>query len=267
MGAVFGDRFLLLGFEAPNSPNFFTKNAFNSIRELFFPRESSMSHEKNGCSTKATHGATTEWEQCLEIGLYVLDLWPRILRNFFTKNAFNSIRELFFPREGSMSHEKNGCSTKATHDSTTELEQFLEICFYCLDLWPRILRNFFTKNAFNSIRELFFPSEGSMSHEKNGCSTKATHDSTTEWEQFLEIGFYCLDLWPRIPPLFSQKKHLIRYESYFSHARVRCPTKRMGAEQRQHMTPPPNGSSFWRYVFTAWICGPEFPQFFHKKCI
>src|SRR5467141_3478540 len=75
--------------------------------------------------------------------------------------------------------------------------------------------NIFTKNAFNSIRELFFPHEGSMSHEKNGCSTKATHDSTTEWEQFLEIGFYCLDLWPRIPPIFSQKMHLIRYESYF----------------------------------------------------
>src|SRR5467141_1754886 len=207
MGAVFGDRFLLLGFVAPNSPN------------------------------------------------------------FFTKNTFTSIRELFFPREGSMSHEKNGCSTKATHDSTTEWEQFLEIGFYCLDLWPRILRKFFTKNAFNSIQELFFQREGSMSHEKNGCSTKATHDSTTEWEQCLEIGFYCLDLWPRIPPIFSQKMHLIRYESYFSHARVRCPTKRMGAALRQHMTPPANGSSFWRYVFTAWICGPEFPQFFHKKCI
>src|SRR5467141_3418280 len=125
--------------------------------------------------------------------------------------------------------------------------------------------NFFTKNAFNSIRELFFPREGSMSLEKNGCSTKAKHYSTTELEQFLEIVFYCLDLWPRIPQIFSQKIHLIRYESYFSHARVRCPTKRMGAALRQHMTPPPNGSSFWRYVFTAWICGPEFPQFFHKK--
>src|SRR5467141_2634237 len=126
-----------------------------------------MFHEKYGCSTKATHGATTEWEQYLEIGFYCLDLWPRIPPIFSQKNAFNSIRELFFPREGSMSHEKNGCSTKATHDST-EWEQFLEICFYCLDLWPRILRNFLTKNAFNSIRGLFFPCEGSMSHDKNG---------------------------------------------------------------------------------------------------
>src|SRR5467141_2926050 len=155
MGAVFGDRFLRLGFVAPNSPNFFTKNAFNSIRELFFPRQGSMSHEKNGCSTKATHGATTEWEQCLEI------------------------------------------------------------CFYVLDLWPRILRNFFTKNAFNSIRELFFPREGSMSHERNGFSTKATHGATTEWEQCLEICFYCFDLCPEFSEIFSQKMHLIRYESYF----------------------------------------------------
>src|SRR5712664_2906700 len=137
MGAVIGHRFLLLGFDAPNSPNFFTTNAFNSIPELFFPRECSMSHEKNGCSTKATHGATTEWEQCLEICFYVLDLWPRILLNFVTKNAFDSIRELFFPREVSMSHEKNGCSTKATHDSTTEWEQFLERGVYYSDVWPR----------------------------------------------------------------------------------------------------------------------------------
>src|SRR5467141_487741 len=160
MGAAFEDLILPLVYLAPNSPKFFTKNAFNSIRQLFFPREGSMSHEKNGCSTKATHGSTTEWEQFLEICFYVLDLWPRILRNFFTKNAFNSIRKLFFPREGSMSHEKNGCSTKATHGATTEWEQCLEICFYVLDLLPRILRNFFTKNAFNSIRELFFPREG-----------------------------------------------------------------------------------------------------------
>src|SRR5467141_1053154 len=174
MGAVFGDRFLLLGFVAPNSPNFFTKNAFNSIRELFFPREGSMSHEKNGCSTKATHDSTTIWEQCFFGDRFLLHgfVAPNS-PNFFTKNAFNSIRELFFPREGSMSHEKNGCSTKATHDSNIEWQQCLEICFYVLDLWPRILRNFFTKNAFNSIRELFFPREGSMSHEKNGCSTKA----------------------------------------------------------------------------------------------
>src|SRR5467141_3368183 len=125
--------------------------------------------------------------------------------------------------------------------------------------------NFFTKNAFNSIRELFFPREGSMSHEKNGCSTKATHGATTEWDQCLEICFYVLDLWPRIPPIFSQKMHLIRYESYFSHARVRCPTKRICAAQRQHMIPPPNGSSFWRSVFTACICGPEFSEIFSQK--
>src|SRR5467141_3664214 len=139
--------------------------------------------------------------------------------------------------------------------------------FYVLDLWPRILRNFFTKNAFNSIRALFFPREGSRSHEKNGGSTKATHGATSGWGQCLEIFFTSWICGPEFSEIFSQKMHLIPYERYFSHARGRGRTKRMGAAQRQHMAPPPDGGSVWRYFLRLGFVAPNSPKFFHKKCI